>query len=132
MAVGTWPADLPAPSRPGYSIGLPELNQRTSFALGSRVRPLFADGNDTVTATVILTDAQWHYLQGWIRYALHNGADWFSMPLLVSGSFQTIEARLTGPVRFDLYGIGYVTVSLPLETRTGTTMSQAEWDALNP
>ena len=130
MSASTWPTGFPAPERTGYRWSQPELNQRTDFALGGRVRPMFADGADQLSAAVVLTHEQWAYLQGWHRYALANGANWFDVPLLAAGLQQTVEARFTGPMSFDLYAIGYVRVTLPLETRAGTTMSPTDWAAL--
>jgi len=133
MAVGTWPAGFPCLLRENYGYQQPDLNQRTSFVLGSRIRPLFADGSDDFANTaVILTLVQWAYFQGWYRYAIHNGSDWFTVDILAAGIKTSREVRLTAPPSFQLAGANHVRVSLPLETRTGTTMSQAEWDALNP
>lgn len=133
MPLPTWPTGFPIPQREGYSYSLPELNGRTDFQLGARTRPLYADGGDTFTASVELDLTQWAYLQGWFRYEINNGASWFTLTLQAAGTLATREVRFTtGALQFEPFSPTDVRVSLPLETRTGTTMTRAEWDALNP
>jgi len=132
VAIQNWPSELPYPLQDGYVCQLPELNARSSFTLGARVRPLYQTGSENISATVALKAAQWSYMQAWHHYALKNGTEWFNVSLLVAGVVKTIEARFTAPLAFELAGSTNVQVRMSLETRTGTAMSQAEWDALNP
>ena len=130
MSVEAWPADFPTPLLSGYRAQLPELNARTDFALGGRVRPLFEDGPDTFTLGVVLSAAQWAYFQGWYRFALSNGANWFTLPLLAAGVRADREVRITDPPSIELLSLGHVRISLNVETREGTTMTREAWEAL--
>ncbi len=132
MTVEAWPAILPCLARDGYGYELPELNSSTDFLLGARRRPLFADGPDRFSASATFSADQCAYFQGWLRYAISNGASWFSITLTAAGVSESHEVRLTAPPTFTLVAIHHYRVTLPLETRTGTTMTRAEWDALNP
>lgn len=130
MSISSWPTGFPTPLREGYGYSQPELNQRTSFALGGRVRPLFSDGPDRFDVSVMLSAAQWRRFQGWHRYELANGSGWFTLPLFASGIRQIREARFTEAPRYELVAVSHARVTLPLETRTGTTISREEYEDL--
>ena len=126
MAV-SWPPGFPPPLRDDYRYEQPDLNLRTPFAQGARVRPLFTDGPDTFSVSVLLNAAQWRRYQGWLRYEAANGSAWFMLPLRAAGVLQQREVRLLAPPQYQPVGIDSVRVTMPVETRTGTTMSAAEY-----
>ena len=131
MPIPTWPAGFPAPLREDYGYTQPELGLRSEFALGSRVRPLYADGPDEVRVSVILSPAQWAYFQGWLRHVLKNGAAWFAMPIIAAGLREDREVQMLGPLSYQLIGLRSVRVSMPVRTRIGTTMDAATWEAFS-
>ena len=125
-----WPAGFPSPLREGYGYSAPELVLRSDFALGARVRPLYTDGPDTFRCILLLTALQCQFFKGWLRYDVANGADWFLLPLLVDGTLTTREVRLTAQPTYELVAFNSWRVSLAVETRTGTTISEAAYLAL--
>jgi hypothetical protein len=127
----TWPASLPLPEREGYSYALPDLTLRSQFALGSRVRKLYADGPDTFTVSVDLTPPEVALLQGFLRFEAANGSAWFDMPILASGAIEQRSVRLLSPPTFSLVGAYDFRVAMQLETRIGTTMDAATWEAFS-
>lgn len=131
MTTPMWPARLPLPERDSYSYALPDLLQRSQFAIGGRARRLFSDGSDTFSASVDLTADEWDYLQNWFRHGIADGASWFEMPLLARGRITTLEVQFTEPLSFQLVGPTDVRVPLRLQSRIGTTMSAEEWSDLN-
>lgn len=130
MAV-SWPPGFPSPLRDDYRYEQLDLNLRTPFAQGARVRPLFTDGPDTFSVSVLLSAAQWAYVQGWHQHALARGSAWFTMPILAAGTLETREVRLLGPLSFQPVGYRSVRVSMSLETRAGTAMSADFWEAFS-
>lgn len=129
MSIPAWPANFPPPLREGYGYTQADLVLRTDFAFGDRVRDLYTDGPDEFEVSVILSAAQWAYLQGWHRYVIANGAAWFSLPLLAAGALETREVRLLGPLVHELTGIKRVRVRMPVKTRIGTTMDAETFEA---
>lgn len=127
MSIPSWPAGFRVPLLDSYRYEQPELNLRTPFAQGARVRPLFTDAPDVFSISVFLTAVQWRRFQGWHRYELANGASWFTLPLMAAGVRQVREVRMLGPLQYELLGRDMVRVTMPVETRTGTTMSAAEY-----
>jgi len=130
MTVATWPSELPVPLRDGYLYDLPELVLRTEFAAGNRTRPLYTDGPDTFRLTMLFTSDQCERFKAWLRYDAADGANWFTLPLLVGDTVVSREVQLTAPPSIALEGVNHWRVTLALETRTGTTMSRAAYDAL--
>lgn len=122
-----WPSVLPLPERDGYSYNLPELCLRTPFAQGSRSRQLYTDASDEIAATVDMTGPEVARFKAWLRYEAANGAAFFSMPLIFEDDVEVVEVQMTGPPSFALIGPSDYRVSLSLRTRTGTTMSAAEY-----
>lgn len=123
----SWPPGFPSPLRDDYRYEQPDLNLRTPFAQGARVRPLFTDGPDTFSVSVLLNAAQWRRYQGWLRYEAANGAAWFNLRMLAAGVLQERTVRLVAPPQYQPVGVNSVRVTMPVETRTGTTLSAAEY-----
>ncbi len=123
----SWPPGFPSPLRDDYRYEQPDLNLRTPFAQGARVRPLFTDGPDTFSVSVLLNATQWRRYQGWLRYEAANGAAWFNLRMLAAGVLQERTVRLVAPPQYQPVGVNSVRVTMPVETRTGTTMSAAEY-----
>ncbi|WP_439640571.1 hypothetical protein [Nevskia sp.] len=130
MTVAIWPAALPVLLRDGYSYELAELTERTDFDFGSRARLLYLDGPDTFTASALFNAAGCERFKAWFRYEAASGANPVSMPLLVGSVLGNREVFITAPPSIALEGVNHWRVRLALETRTGTTMSRAEYDAL--
>lgn len=122
-----WPSGFLAPLKAGFGYDQPELNQSTEFDLGSRVRELFTDGPDSFDVAVLFTPAQWAYFQGFYRYTLGNGARWFNLPLAAAGTYESREARITSPPRWELLGALNGRASFRVQTRVGTTLQAGQF-----
>lgn len=128
----TWPAGFPTPARDPFAYALPDLNQRTGFALGSRSRALYPDGPDSFDSLIVtLSAAQCSYIQGWGRFVLANWGDvYFNLNLYSAGAYFPREVKFTGPPSFVLVARNSYQMKFSVETRQGTTISFEYFEAL--
>lgn len=132
----TWPASFPTPLLSGSGYTLAQLNQRTDFAIGARIRPLYSDGADiSDQVSVIFTKSQLAYFQGIYRYQWGNGAFWINMPVEAAGIKEQREVRITTSPHAVLMDSTPANrkylVSFQIETRQGTTMDEATFDIVD-
>ncbi len=128
----SWPSNLPPLSRTSYTYSKPTLNQRTDFAIGSRVRVLFPDGPDSINAELTLSGDQCAYLEGYYRYVLKNGALYFNLPYVRgAGTIATRAVRFLTAPTYTLISLNSWRVAFSLETLKGMVMSESDFDGEN-
>lgn len=115
MAV--FPSSLPSPLRDGYSVRQADPFITTDFEIGaSRSRRRTRTKKSTVNLVWLLTGSQLATLRAWIDSDIDGGAGWFTITLLIGGSYQAVEAKFKALPQEDLNGIHW-RVSASLEVR---------------
>jgi hypothetical protein len=128
MVSKVYPEQLPLPNRSGYGLKHVSPLQRTQLQSGrARQRRKFTSVPTIVTVTWQFSSGEAQLFEGWYRYGINDGADWFQISMLTPLGLQTSEARFT-----DIYqgpqpmGMGLWIVSAEIEMRERKTISE-EW-----
>lgn len=82
MALVEWPSRLPLPqlSGHGYTPGKRLIETRMDSGT-SRFRRKFSNVHDKLSARFLMTNDQAAFFEGWFKYVLNDGANWFVMPI---------------------------------------------------
>lgn len=98
--MATWPATLPKPQAPGYSLNPVDQTVRTDMEFGAaRARRRTSARNDKVSVEWVLTDAQMAIFRTWFENAAEaaGGASWFTTSLAIGTTgIVSVEARFVG------------------------------------
>ena len=135
MATVTYPsAKFPAPAL-AFSGKTSQNTRRTKMDSG-RTRQVrqFTTEVRTYSAKWELNNAQFEAFQAWVKYKLHNGADWFNIALPVGNvsgnTLKTVEARLVnGDYTFTHKPVLNWSVAATLEVEDAALMSEAALDS---
>lgn len=134
MALPVWPALLPTPKLP-VDIETSDVTVRSSMEDGgARQRRVYTLILTNYSASVEFTRQQMQIFEAWHHHYLHDGAEWFSMPLACGSGIYDAEARFTsGKIKAKLIEGAVFAVTLEIETRNRPVLSKAALDALiNP
>lgn len=82
MALVKWPSRLPLPQLNGHGYTPGKRLIETGMDSGaSRFRRKFTSVHDKMSARFLMTNDQAAFFEGWFKYALNDGANWFVMPI---------------------------------------------------
>lgn len=122
MAV-SWPVGFPDVLRAGYGYDVPDPMLSANFVHGRRQRLLYRDmGDNFGQLTLVVSYGAWAFWRAWWKYDLHDGTEWFLMPLIAAGTRALREARFIGiyiPTPIP-EAAGLVRFTFDVETRVGT------------
>ncbi|WP_375058421.1 hypothetical protein [Zobellella sp. DQSA1] len=78
MALPEYPSQLPMPDLPGYALQPVSPFRRTPMASGrGRRRRMFTSVPVHTPLTITMTLPQFQLFEGWFRWTISDGADWF-------------------------------------------------------
>jgi hypothetical protein len=97
MATIDYPSYLPSPVRDNYDINHVSPFARTSMSTGrARQRRVFTYVPSIVTITWYMNDIEASLFEGWFKYGITDGAEWFNIDLKTPvGNFAPYECRFT-------------------------------------
>ena len=125
------PTTLPHPSIDfGNKIASSVI--RTKMETGrARQRARFTTGVRQLSASWLLTDAQWKIFQGIYHHYLTDGADYFVMPLPLGDGIQNYTVRFTDQdLSIKHVEVMHWEVSAVLETDVTCVVTKSALDAL--
>ena len=89
-----WPDWMPKPLTNGYSVKTTDTRAVSGTEAGSIIRMQFPGADLREAEGSLLLDLiEQAWFESFERYLLHNGLDWFRMPLLSGGSVSPHLAR---------------------------------------
>lgn len=109
----TYPAQLPKPSA-SYSFSKEDGSLSTTFASGKvRRRNIHNDLRRLVSLKWEFSQRELDLFQGWYGYTLNNGAENFTVDLLLDAdNYQNYEVTPVGKIDVRHFGVNYWRVSL--------------------
>lgn len=111
-----WPDWMPKPQRNGYSYEPADRRSKTDMEVGSVLRVNFDIDETTLTCTLILNRFQAAWFEAFERGTLHQGAQWFEMPIQTGGEINWHTVRMAARSKAgSLIGPCYTTYTLQLE-----------------
>jgi len=92
---------------------------RSEFDYGpARARQRFTSQIAKFSFTVMMTEIEYAYLEGFFQDDLRSGAAWFTMPVYLGrGGYETKVVRFTEPYQVKDAGFLHVKVSAKMEVR---------------
>lgn len=122
-----YPEGLPTPQRSGYGINHGSPLQRTELATGRAIqRRRYTSVPSIVAVSWNLSQPQAQVFEGWFRWELSDGAEWFNARLRTPLGLQDYECRFVGMYEGpDLVGIDRWKFSADLEIRERQTVDAA-------
>lgn len=124
MALAVYPSQLPMPDLPGYQLQPVSPFRRVDLASGrARQRRLFTSVPTMVQMTITMTNPQFQLFEGWFRWVIADGGDWFMGWAKTSMGVQRYEMRFA-----DMYQPAPVStwewqISATMEIRERQTIS---------
>jgi len=117
MAAIDYPADLPPPLRSGYGINHLSPLQRTELATGRAIqRRKYTSVPSIASVSWNFSQVQAQLFEGWFRWTLSDGTEWFNARLRTPLGLQDYECRFAGMYEGpDLVGIDRWKFSAELE-----------------
>ena len=89
-----WPAAVPLPSFPGYSIKPRPNVDSTDVEIGqARVRRRSTTTTDDFAFQIEMTRAQFAIFEAWFKHRAMEGAAWFNVDLLAGLGLSSCETR---------------------------------------
>ena len=130
MATIDFPAGLPLPLRNGYDTNHVSPMMRTEMQAGrARQRRRYTSVPTMVSVSWIMTDQQAQLFEGFFRWTLVDGTEWFNLTLLTPMGLKPYEARFAemynGPT---LTGRDLWTFTAELEIKDRQTIADG-WPA---
>lgn len=131
MSLVAWPsADLPIPSL-RFTLGNEPSIIRTQMASGRfRQRKRFTAEQRPMTAQWRFTEAQFRIFQGWFKFKINSGADFFTMELLLGDGLESYTIRFTDTAYSATYNEPFWDVSAELESEDPNIITESQLDAL--
>lgn len=121
-----WPALLPQASLDDYELQHVDTLLVTDFVSGDdRSRNLYVNAPTDVPVSWLMTDREFSLFEGWYRWALDNGARWFTMMLKTSLSIGDNEVKFRGIYKAKPQGSARWRVSATLRIRQRQTIDEA-------
>lgn len=119
-----YPADLPPPLRSGYGINHVSPLLRTELATGRAIqRRRYTSVPSIASVSWNLSQVQAQVFEGWFRWTLSDGAEWFNARLRTPLGLQDYECRFVGMYEGpELVGIDRWKFSADLEIRERQTV----------
>lgn len=119
-----YPTGLPTPQRSGYEVNHASPLIRTELQSGrARQRRRYTSVPSTATVTFNFTQPQAQVFEGWFRWTLADGTEWFNVTLRTPLGLMPYECRFanmyTGP---QLVGVDRWQVQATLEIRDRQTL----------
>lgn len=119
-----YPANLPPPLRSGYGINHVSPLQRTELATGRAIqRRRYTSVPSIASVSWLMSQPQAQVFEGWFRWTLSDGAEWFNARLRTPLGLRDYECRFVGMYEGpDLIGVDRWKFSADLEIRERQTV----------
>lgn len=125
MAIVSYPATLPPPSRAGYQLNNVSTTRRTTTVSGrERVRRVFAAAPSMITINWIFTASQLRRFMSWFADDIDHGASWFTMKLKVGDGLSDAEVRFAAMYQLAPANARDWQVQAQIETRARNVVDQ--------
>jgi len=126
-----YPQNLPLPLRQGYGMNHVSPLLRTELQSGrARQRRVYTNVPTIVDVSWLMTRAQAQIFEGWFRWTLVDGSEWFNAKLRTPLGFQDYYCRFadmyTGP---ELVGVEMWRFQAKLEIKDRQTLEPG-WEIL--
>lgn len=109
-----------------------DLIERIETPAGSDELAIGTTGPDTFSGSVILSSADHALFVAWLRYTLKLGRLFFLAPVAAAGTIEPREIKfIPGSISYQFLGNGWWRVTASFETRVGTEMSEANYEAMS-
>lgn len=120
-----YPSQLPPPEQQGYGLQHVSPLTRVDMQSGrSRQRRRFTSVPSMVSVNWLFTNAEAQLFEGWFRWTITDGADWFNGPLKTPMSIKLYECRFTGMYQGPVaVSPKYWRITAELEIRERQTIS---------
>lgn len=93
--MASYPSDLPKPVISGYTGKQSDTFIRSPYQTGlAEQRKLYSNAAYFQTVTFVFTSAQARKFEGFIRYEISDGCDWFDLELILPDGTKTRRVRL--------------------------------------
>lgn len=113
-----YPDSLPPPDLPGYQLQPGPAFVRGAVAGGrAQQRRGFVSQPAKNTAQFTLSDSEFMLFEGWFRYSISDGADWFLGPAKLDVGVALVEMRFVDMYSAALLGSSMWQVQAQLEIR---------------
>jgi hypothetical protein len=114
--------------RDNYTIDPHDDNARTDFDQGpSRVRRRFTKSRTMIALTWPMNANEMSVFETFYKVDLNNGTAWFNIPIYISDSYVTREARFVGKYNSKNFGAFDWSVSATLEIRDMPAFDSGTW-----
>lgn len=111
-----WPDWMPKPQRPDYTYTPVDRRTKTDMEVGSILRVNYDTDETTLDCTLILNAVQSQWFEQFERDVLHQGAQWFRMPIQIAGCIEWHTVRFASrPKAGSLIGVTHTTYTLRLD-----------------
>lgn len=88
-----WPSWMPKPQRSGYKYDVIDRRKKTDMEVGAVIRVEFDTDECTCDCTLVLNKIQSAWFEAFERDIMHQGAQWFEIPLQNGGVISMHTAR---------------------------------------
>lgn len=129
----SYPAGLPCALHQEYGLNHVSPLMRSELESGrARQRRRFTSVPSMANVSWIMTQAQAVLFEGWFKWTINDGADWFDMPLSSPMGVKDYECRFAGMYSGPrLTGRGMWTFSATLEVRERPVIAE-DWIEIAP
>lgn len=110
-----WPDWMPLAQQSGYGYEPADRRTRTDTEVGSILRVNFDTDETTLNCTLVLNTFQAAWLEAFERGALHQGAQWFEMPIQTGGCIEWHTVRFASRPKVAGVNALYTTYTLQLD-----------------
>lgn len=111
-----WPDWMPKPQQPDYTYTPVDRRTKTDMEVGSILRVNFDTDETTLDCVLILNAVQAQWFEQFERNLLHQGAQWFRMPIQIAGCIEWHTVRFASrPKAGSLIGVTHTTYTLRLD-----------------
>jgi hypothetical protein len=115
----------------GYDLEPATSFNRTDMEVGApRQQPRDPGAPVALSCSMEFSREQLDIFEGWYRYKIRDGADWFQMPVATGRGVTLEDVRFTRAARPRMQAGGVWMVQCALELRTMPLMSEAALNAL--
>lgn len=115
--MAAWPADLPVWHTDGYGIQPQDPNVRTQMDSGARrVRRRFIRVPTDITASTVLTEAEFAVFEAWWENQAFAGSAWVLLPLTNGRGTNVVQSRFTKMYQAAPLAAGQWQVDVAIET----------------
>ncbi|MDL2315661.1 hypothetical protein LJC59_01065 [Desulfovibrio sp. OttesenSCG-928-A18] len=112
-----WPKYMPHPQRSGYGYQPVDRRTKTDMEIGSVYRTEFDTDETTLECSLILPPDLAAVFEAFEYHALHGGATWFELPVMVAGRIKHHTVRFREHPSASILGTCHTQYTLSLDVQ---------------